>query len=199
MGWKRIKDHYQISLVVQADSLGAIYVGTQLTLDYLVIRPNGTLAKRFEEDTLLGSSATKEELVRIQSEIDTDPATLQRLATTPDEFTKFVSVYTWEAGHVIEEFCEKPGWPNVTHGGRLMYDNRYHEDKLVVLNWAMESAKKQVTFSGKEIIRLTNALKMEALLQQGAEENLIKLECQLRLHEQSLINTLSKEEKTHGT
>ena len=38
-------------------------------------------------------------------------------------FDAFIPVFTYEGPNIINRFCEKPGWPNATHEGYMMYDN----------------------------------------------------------------------------
>lgn len=69
-----------------------------------------------------------------------DASQLLGLLKTNDVFESDVVVYTYEGSKIIQKFCEKPGWPNVTHCGVLMHDNQFSTDKETVIEWAMRDA-----------------------------------------------------------
>jgi hypothetical protein len=135
MGWKSVKDHYRIGHIVRVEDKG-ICIGSGYVHDLIVISHVGILAKR--------DAGGNKDLNRYQQEMDADPAKLAELVAATDVFARSISVYTWKDAEIIEEHCEAPGWPNVTHAGHLMYENTWSTDKAEVVRWAKEDATARV-------------------------------------------------------
>ena len=143
MGWKNLKEHYGIvHHVVQVTEKG-VSIGTLSIADSIVINLNGRIVRRY--DGMNGN------LQRYLSEMEADPETLRRLVQTPDTFSEAIPVYTYEDGEVIEKFCEKPGYPNVTHDGRMMYEQRYSTDRSEVVNWAKGYRKSALSILRRDV------------------------------------------------
>lgn len=132
MGWKAVKEHYQIKHIVQV-SEGDICIGSPYIYDIIRISLDGRIKKR-------DRSPANDELVRYQAEFDADPETLKRLVESPDTFSAAVTVYTYKGGEILEKVCEKPEWPHVTHDGQMMHDNDFSTDKAKVVVWAKRNA-----------------------------------------------------------
>lgn len=128
MGWKNVKNHYRIEHFVHLRD-GNLCVGSAYIPDIIVVRPDGTLLKE--------SGSAYADIRRYQSEIEADPATFERLMQEPDQFTASTPVYSFVDGQVLTLQCEEPGWPNVTHDGQLMYDNRYFIDRAKCIEKAI--------------------------------------------------------------
>ena len=140
MGWKNIKEHYRISHYVQVTQKG-ICIGSPYIHDIIVIGMDGVFKKRYD------GAATNLNLQRYQYEMDGDPSKLKKLLWSEDKFDKSVTVYTYDDGEILEKLCEEPGWPNVTHDGKMMYDNEFSTDKAKVVKWAKENAEAGVEIS----------------------------------------------------
>ena len=134
MGWKKVKQHYQISHIVHVDG-DAICIRSNMQPALIVIGTDGEFKQRYTDSKL-------EELLRIQDEMDADPEKLLELIQAEDQFEKSVAVYTFEGADILEKVCEFPGWPRVTHGGELMYPNLYSTDKDKVVVWAKRNAER---------------------------------------------------------
>jgi hypothetical protein len=132
MGWKNIKKHYDIGHTVHV-SEGNICIGSAYVSQIIVIGMDGTISKRY-------TWGGNDDLARYQREIEADKELFARLANSPDEHEKSIPVFTWDGGEIVEKFCEEPGWPNITHDGRLMYDNSFSTDKATVVAWAKKDA-----------------------------------------------------------
>lgn len=143
MGWKNVKEHYRIGHHVQITPEG-LCIGSSFIHNIIVVGLDGKVLKRYDE-------RANEELRRYQQEFDADPATLRRLIETPDTFTAGITVYTYDGGDILERQCELPGWPNVTHDGEMMYDNRFSPDKATVVDWAKHSADLEIKY-GEEAV-----------------------------------------------
>ena len=132
MGWKTLKEHFQIGHAVQVTDKG-ICIGSPYIHDIIVVGHDGKVVKRY-------SGGANEDLARYQREFDSDPDLIRRLVEAPDEFPVSITVYTYGDGEIIEKQCEVLEWPNVTHDGKMMYENTFSTDKPTVVAWAKEDA-----------------------------------------------------------
>ncbi len=137
MGWKAIKEQYQIKHNVHVAEEG-ICIGSDCLPKIMIIDREGCLVSR---DTW-----SRGDLKRYEVEMDADPALLKRLAATADSFSNAITVYTYNGATIIEKQCETLGWPNVTHDGCLMHENMFSTDRNEVLRWAKRSAARSVKF-----------------------------------------------------
>lgn len=69
------------------------------------------------------------------------PEELKALLEAEDEFEAYLPVYAVKEGELVQYFCEELGFPNTTHCGKLMYQNRFSSDPLEVVEWARENAE----------------------------------------------------------
>ena len=132
MGWKSVKQHYQIGHIVQVTEEG-ICIGSAYVYNLMVISTEGRLVKRRE--------SSDRDLVRYQAEMDKDVEMLKRLVLQQDHFDKSVPVFTYDGSLIIEKKCEELGWPNITHDGELMYENMFSKEQSKVIAWAMRNAE----------------------------------------------------------
>jgi hypothetical protein len=133
MGWKSVRDHYRISHMIQVRD-GRICIGSPYIPDLIQIDRIGRISKRADD-------AWNAELVRYQAEFDADPDLLARLVSEEDTFANAIPVYTWEQGEILELECEELGWPNVTHCGRIMYENTFSTDRAETIRRAIKDAE----------------------------------------------------------
>lgn len=133
MGWKAVRDHYRIEHFVQVRD-GHICIGSPYIPDLIRI----DMAGRVKSNKLDTGNA---ELKRYQAEFEADPELLAQLVRTDDVFDKSTPVYTWEQGEILELACEEPGWPNVTHCGRMMYENTFSTDRRETIRRAIRDAE----------------------------------------------------------
>lgn len=154
MGWKNVKHAYRIRHIVHVTEQG-VCIGSPYISDIIVIGLDGSILKRYDRD---GWATGQNDLARYQSELAADPARLQRLIAEPDHFEKSVPVFTYDGGRIIEKHCEEPGWPNVTHDGELMYDNRFSVDKAKVVEWAKTNADAGISMYARSIAQAREEL-----------------------------------------
>lgn len=138
MGWKAIKEHYHIDHSVQVVPGKGICIGSPYVHDLLTIDAAGQV--------IVGKLGVRsgEKLDRYKQEMEADPAKLVELMAKPDTFERSIVVYTYEGGEIIECACEELGWPNVTHDGRMMYENTFSVDRAEVVGWAVRSARSSI-------------------------------------------------------
>lgn len=146
MGWKNVKEHYRIGHIVHVTDEG-ICIGSPYISDLIVIGLDGKLIKKRS----LISDSDSDNLGRYLREMNSDLLMLESLVKSKDKFDKSITVYTYDGGEIIEKQCEILGWPNVTHDGELMYENRFSTDRSVVVEIAKRSAAARIEMIGDSI------------------------------------------------
>jgi hypothetical protein len=170
MGWKNVKEHYRIVHMVSVTDQG-ICIGSPYIHNIIVIGRDGEIVKREK-------SHANAELVRYQAEMDADPEKLRELVRSLDTFTKDITVYTYDRGDIIERHCEELGWPNVTHGGEMMYENTFSADKATVVKWAKKNAQCGIESRQRRVEEIRKELAdMERYLAES-QADLAKLEAE---------------------
>lgn len=141
MGWKAIKEHYRIDHDVQVVPEKGICIGSPYIHDIIVISPAGEIVKRYDPGR---GWSVNDKLQRYQHDMEADPAMLKQLLDQQDTFSRAVQVFTYEGADIIECACEELGWPNVTHDGRMMYENTFTPDRDQAVRWAIRSARSSI-------------------------------------------------------
>ena len=167
MGHKLLKEHYQIKHIVCVTDQG-ICIGSQYIHDLIIVGFDGTIIKS-------NDGRSNEELKRYMAEMKADPVKLREIVQAVDIFKESIPVYTYNEDNIIEKFCEKPGWPNVTHDGDLMYENEYSTTKSKVVRWAKESAKYRIKLLMQTIEEMQAELTNKKVLLKKTKDNLAKL------------------------
>lgn len=129
MGWKNLKEAFDIDRhhVVVED--GNIHIGSGFVHDLVVVdTKTGEVRQNKTFSDFLSKTYPALELASQSRLLD--------LIKTPDTFKASIPVYTFRDGEIIECQCEEPGYPNVTHDGQLMYENRFSIDIGQVVQWA---------------------------------------------------------------
>lgn len=138
MGWKNVKEHYRIGHIVQVVEDKGICIGSGYVSDLIVIDPKGRTVK----PGLLGISG--KDLMRYWDEIHADLPKLWELIEAPDTFERSLPVFTYRDGEILAYVCEDYDWPNITHEGAMMYDNRFFQDRDKALERAKEHSKASI-------------------------------------------------------
>lgn len=121
MGWKNVKEHYGIKHIVQVTDAG-ICIGSGYVHNILTIRADLSI-----ERSSIGRGEPFDSMV---AAMEADRPKLRELIDSPDTFSASIPVYTFTYdGAIVEALCEQPGWPNVTHDGRIMYDNTHFPER----------------------------------------------------------------------
>lgn len=135
MGWKAIKDQYNIEHLVAVYEGEGICIGSAYVHGLIIVDCENRTVKWGK----LGPS-TNDDLVGYWLDIHEDIDRFWKIAESPDTFAKSLPVYTFEGGNVVECQCEEYGWPNVTHDGRMMYENMFFERREDARQAAIRSA-----------------------------------------------------------
>ena len=152
MGWKNVKEHYRIGHIVHVTEEG-ICIGSPYINNIIVINKDGSLAK------LYADGRGNNDLMRYQSEMLADRAKLIELVNTPDTFERSLTVYTYENADILEKQCEEYGWPNVTHDGMIMYENKFSPDKIITIMRAKHNAAAGVRLVSDQVRDVEEQLK----------------------------------------
>ena len=142
MGWKSVRDHYNITHLVQVARYtandrkitGEIIIGSPYISRILAISLETGEVTQWDD-------SQNEDLMRYQKEFKADPSKLKELVLQEDTFENSIPVWTYRDAEILEKQCEKLGYPNLTHDGYLQYDNTFSAEKAIVENWAKENAK----------------------------------------------------------
>lgn len=148
MGWQTLKEHFGIGHHVRIEE-GSLKIGSQFVSDLAVI------------DCLTGVVQSNRVFPTFLS--DQYPALLAAssqeilgLLAVPDIFSSSITVFTYDGSSIIEKQCSILGYPNTTHDGCMMFDNKYSPDKSVVVSWAKNSAFTSIENRTERIARLQN-------------------------------------------
>ncbi len=100
MGWKNVKEHYQIEHLVQVRN-GHICIGSSYCPELIQITLDGTLGG--------GEDFRNADLTRHLAAFKADPEKLKELVLALDTFQIAIIVYTYDSGTVILKKCEELG------------------------------------------------------------------------------------------
>lgn len=128
MGWKNIKEAFGIEHQVRVED-GYICIGSGMVHNLITIG--------VETGELNENPTFRDFLEKHYPEVKSaGTRKLLDLIETPDTFEASIPVFTFQDGDIIECRCEAIGYPNVTHDGRMMYENRFSTDLEQVVRWA---------------------------------------------------------------
>lgn len=166
MGWKSIKKHYQIDHIIQVDD-GEVKIGSGYIPDLLRVTSEGQVIR----SSVLGDSP---ELNRVAEAIEANRNAYISLLEAQDRFDDDLPVWTYEDGEIVQYQCEEYGWPNVTHCGRLMYENLFFDRRDQAVKAAIKNSEAAVSGWSSQIKRTQEDLAKEQDHLARAEENLRK-------------------------
>jgi hypothetical protein len=182
MGWKTLKRRFKIKYPVTVREGGEICIRSLFGEDFFVINSDGVLIKRYDDSLDLSKN---DELARYRAEFDANPEKLKKAVLAQDVFTKALPVFRYDGnGRIKGAFCERRGWPNVTHDGELMTDGGYFSTFEDALANAVDDLKSGIAWRSKDIDE--KRLKVRALV---AERK--RIECDLDV----LLSTKVKSRK----
>ena len=129
MGWKLLKDVYDIKHIVQVvydkqDKQNNIYIGLPYISDLIILSEDGTIIKEY-------TGYNNGNFVRYMKEFKEDEEKLRRVIQTPDVFDESLN----KTAYIVDYDCNIKeclyqgdiGYPNVTNEGELMYDNTAYD------------------------------------------------------------------------
>jgi len=147
MGWKTVRDHYRINRqVTVTDGIMQFGEAATATFDGRVVR-----ASKWSQSN---------EVERWIADLEADPRELAQLMAAPDAFGPSVRIYTYKGDEIVEDLCENPEWPGVTHSGDAIFENTHSTDRDVVVQWAIENAAAMITACIDQVAEAERVLEM---------------------------------------
>ena len=129
MGWKNLKEAFDIDRHHVTVEDGNIQIGSGFVHDLVIVdTKTGEVRQNKTFSDFLSKAYPALERASQTRLLD--------LIKTPDTFKASIPVFTFRDGEIIECHCEELGYPNVTHDGQLMYENRFSGDIDQVVAWA---------------------------------------------------------------
>ena len=150
MGWKTLKEHYNIEHAVQVTSAG-LCIGSPYIHNLITITPDDIVTCK---SGIRGNS----DLRRYWDDFHDNIEGLRRIIEQEDRFDRTIPVYTYADGVVLEKHCEEIGWPNVTHDGLMMYENMFFTDPKKAASACLESAQNGVEYMEENVERKAGEL-----------------------------------------
>jgi hypothetical protein len=149
MGCKAIKAHYNIGHIVQLSENNVILVGSGFIPDLISIDLG---ARKITPSKILHEGDG--ELQGYISDFTADLDKLLALAAQDDVFDVSLPVYSCKGGVIVEDFCEEYGWPNLTHGGELMYDNQFFKTRQEAVDSGLRNTEAAVKSHEQRVKRI---------------------------------------------
>lgn len=173
MGWKTLKERFEIDHIVHVTNQG-VCVGDHYAPNILTIDSNDGSIREHRAFRGFG----REHCPQL---MEASPEEILGALAEEDSFSASIPVYALDGSEVLEKRCEKPGWPNVTHDDCLICDELYSTDMSEVIGWAQDYARAEVRIAkervaeiGLELAEMQSDLaakqkKLEALEHLGSE------------------------------
>jgi hypothetical protein len=168
MGWKAIKDHYRIRHQVAVYPEKGICIGSSYIHDIIRLHVETKTISTCRSANPPGFS--NEDLARCWAEFHNDLDMLWDLAAAPDTFEESLPVFTYERGEVLQLECEAYDWPNVTHDGRIMYENTFFPTREQAVAYGKRDAELAVQYASEHVKRREEEL-AEALEHLAQEQD----------------------------
>jgi hypothetical protein len=143
MGWKSIKEKYNIVHTVAVYPDEGICIGSDYVHNIIVIGFDGRVKSKWTG----WSNNPKLDTYYARICEDERSGELKRLCQCQDTFGPVFPVYTYRDGRIIKKWCEAYGWPNVTTDGSVMYENTFFQDYEKARSAVLHSTKYCLQFS----------------------------------------------------
>jgi hypothetical protein len=167
MGWKNVKEHYRIGHIVQVTDQG-LCIGSTMCHDLIVIdRYRGVIKK--------ADASLNADLMRYVAEMRADPDKLRELLDADDTFEASIPVWTCNGSEVKQAFCEKFGYPNVTHDGEMMWENTHLATRAEAVQYGIREAEARVKIFTGDVARQEQELSEKRKRLGDAQADLAKL------------------------
>lgn len=170
MGWKKFKEKYGIKHTVHISGgklhIGSAYVSNLVSVDLKTgkLVENSSFRRFVPENYKELYSANEQQILAILA--------------SEDRFEKKLPVFTVADGKLVEDFCEKYGWPNVTHSGWLMYDNVWFKTKEEALDHGIRSAE---SYRNHVRVKIADTKQQLEKLDKDLDESIAELNALLEL------------------
>lgn len=135
MGWKAVKDVYNIKHIVHARD-EFIFIGSPYVSEMWKLDSEGNIEMKL-------NSGCDKDLNRYQKEFEANKTKLVELINQQDVFETAIEVWSFDHKQrkPVKKFCEKKGWPNATHDSELMFDNTFFDTELEAARYEIKNLK----------------------------------------------------------
>tara|TARA_B100002049_G_scaffold237336_1_gene228317 strand:+ start:4756 stop:5262 length:507 start_codon:yes stop_codon:yes gene_type:complete len=146
VGWKTFKERFGIKHIVCVDggniNIGSGYVNdlVKISIESGFVRENETFERFLKENYPKLREASQSEILSVIQERDV--------------FGKSITVYTYDDEGIYTKQCEELGYPNVTHCGMLMYENKFSTDAEKVKAWFLDNIDIAIKWEQEHIEKL---------------------------------------------
>ncbi|MBT0554284.1 hypothetical protein [Riemerella anatipestifer] len=134
MGIKKFKEHYDIkNLVYRTEE--DIRIANPYTT-FITLKHDGEIIKKYNIDN--------DYWAKLQDTLITDygNGTLKKILQEPDEYEgDLIPVYGFINDKLIETYCEKIGYPNLTIEGYIAFENVFFTDKSKAIHEKIEELR----------------------------------------------------------
>lgn len=145
MGWKTFKQKFNIEHIVQITDRG-VCIGSAYCHDLAIVDPKtGSMLNRHHS---IFSDFLKENYPNLYR---TERFDILASLQAEDTFETSIPVFTYNKDQILELKCEKLGWPNITHCGKLMYDNLYFKTKEEAVKAAIKDLKSAINYASDHL------------------------------------------------
>lgn len=137
MGFKAFKNHFGIENHTVSVSDGVLCIGSGYV--------SRLVGFDMETGAILINDAFSGFLNKYYPEIlKTTNEERLALIKVKDVFEQSIPVYTSQNGQIIEKECETLSFPNVTHDGELMYQNRHYANKADAIEYERKNLHSRI-------------------------------------------------------
>lgn len=117
MGWRSVKDYFNIEYIVHINKAGNLCVGTLSRTELITVSPSGKLLKRYE--------GNQSPLIQIQENFECQKLKLSSLFNKEDKTDCDAQVFYFDEDGLHEDTYIFGAAPIVTTSGRLLTENFY--------------------------------------------------------------------------
>ena len=166
MGVRTIARHYGATDMLVHIHDGSVLFGTEMCPDFLVVSNSGKIEK------ITASIGRYQEICDY---IKQAPDKFVALLAEPEPVENPTTVYVYRNGKVEADFCKKPGFPNTTVDGELMYDNVFFLNAESCRQNAIANLQARIDSCAQRAARLREELALNEERAQHAQSELAQL------------------------
>jgi len=151
MGWKSVKEYYQIKHIVQVVD-GNILIGSEYVPNIIKITKDA--------DVEWGPIGDLKEhsIGQLYTHLTSNKTKLKELIDTKDEFVDSKIIYSFNLNGVYDTLTEKVGFPNVTNDGELQYGDMFFDNPQDAKKCLKSSLNDMAYYNEREINRIEHEL-----------------------------------------
>lgn len=143
MGWKTVKQYFDIKHIVHMKD-DCLCIGSSYNTEIIKVTKDGNFIKRYTDDKWFMNNL---DLIRYENDIERYSELFKQLIDAKDSFDDDIEVFTYDKDYnIIKKYCEKTGYPNITHDGELMYDGAFFTTEEELINHMIDELRRSTKF-----------------------------------------------------